>query len=636
MPTNDYKNRFIRRRPFTTQPRTPEKPKAKWVILPILWRGAKRMAMAIGFLVMISLFISIYTLSAMTPQGAAGLPKDIVLVLPFDQDLADVPDSGGFAAGFAAPPPSVYQITEAIEAAKDDPRVKGIVATLGSGALPLSHTEEIRAALKDFRTSGKFTHIYAPSYGEGGGGLGKYYMASAFETIWMQPMGVLSIPGINAEVPYLRGVLDTLGVTPQFYQRHEYKTAYESLTNTEMSPANRVMLTEMVSNLRDVLVRDIAQSRGMEPSSFEALVGKGLFTDDAALEAGLIDKLDYQDVLEDLLIEQATGQKPDDVEDENLPFVDVADYHADLMEHKHGLMGDEGKPKLAIVYVSGAIIQGEEDGGNSNGIAAADAIVPAIDEATRDEDVKAIILRVDSPGGSPTASESILRALDKAKAKGKPVIVSMGPTAASGGYWVAAKADAIFAHPTTITGSIGVLGGKVALENAWEKIGLNWGTVKWGQNAGIWSMNTPFSETEAAQINLMLDDVYESFLARVSEGRKMDVAAVDSIARGRVWTGEIAKQIGLVDQLGGLTDALDYAAKQSGLSGRSEALVEVYPKPLNAFEKLAKLLGAQERSVQVLAAQARLLEFLAPALESLALATGNPRDYGVYEPLRVR
>lgn len=624
-------NRSLPRRPVFSMPKPPEKPKGKWVILPYMWAGAKRMAMVLGFMVLLSSLISVYTLAALSPQGAAGLPENIVLVLPFDQDLADVPADAGFTGSFAPPPPSVYQIVESIEAAKDDPRVKGIVGIIGAGALPLAHTQEIRAALKLFRESGKFTHVYAPSYGEMGGGLGRYYMASSFENIWMQPMGVISIPGINAEVPYLRGLLDTLGVTPQFFQRHEYKTAYESMTNTEMSAENRQMLTEMVSNLRRVLVREIAADRGMEAGSFEALVGKGLFTGDAALKAGLIDKLDYEDVLADTVIEAATGQKADDVADDDLPFVDVAAYHADL-ENKR----DTDKPKIALVYASGAIIQSEADGGQG-GIAAADAIVPAIEDAMDDEAVKAIVLRVDSPGGSPTASESILRALDRAKGKGKPVIVSMGPTAASGGYWIASHADYIFAHPTTITGSIGVLGGKFDLRESWNILGINWNTIKWGENAGIWSMNTPFSESEAEQVNLMLDDVYDSFLARVSKGRKMEISAVDKIARGRVWTGEDAKRVGLVDELGGLNEALDFAAKKASLQNRSEALVEVFPKPLTPLEKLAKFFGGHETAVKALAAQARILETLAPATEALApFTTGNPADYGVYEPLRLR
>lgn len=628
--------RIPQRRANFVIPKPPEKPKRKWVILPYMWAGAKRMAMFLGFMIIISMLVSVYTLASLSPKGAGALPKDIVLILPFDEDLADVPAEGGFAAGFAPPPPSVYQIVESIEAAKTDERVKGIVATIGAGALPLAHTEEIRAALKDFRTSGKFTHVYAPSYGEMGGGLGRYYMASAFETIWMQPMGVISIPGINAEVPYVRGLLDTLGVNPQFYQRHEYKTAYESVTNTEMSPENRLMLTEMVSNLRTVLVRDIASDRGMDTGSFEALVGKGLFTGDAALQAGLIDKLDYEDVLSDLVIEAATGKNPDDVAEEDLPFVDVATYHEDLESKRHSLMGDGNKPKIALVYASGAIIQSEADGGRG-GIAAADAIVPAIQDAVDDENVSAIVLRIDSPGGSPTASESILRALDKAASKGKPVIVSMGPTAASGGYWIASHAEHIFAHPTTITGSIGVLGGKLDFRQTWDMIGLNWATVKWGQNAGIWSVNTPFSESEAAQVNLMLDDVYSAFLTRVSEGRKMEVSAVDSIARGRVWTGADALRVGLVDTLGGLNQALDFAAKKAGLQNRGEALVEVFPKPLTPLEKIARLFGGESSAVAALAAQAKLVEFLAPLMEALAPFTAsNPRDYGVYEPLRVR
>lgn len=629
MPLKYPKTRFIQRRPLfsSSVPKSVAKPKMKWRILPILWTSAKRMAMVLGFMVLLSSFISIWTLASLSSSGPADLPDSIVLTLPFGEGLSDVPEQAGFSS-FGPPPPSVYQILEAIEAAKDDPRVKSIVATLGEGGLALSHIEEIRTALKDFRESGKPTYIYAPSYGEAAGGLGRYYLASAFETIWMQPMGVVSIPGINAEVPYFRGVLDTLGISPQFFQRHEYKTAYESVTSTEMTPENREMLEDMVTNLRRVLVHDIAADRGMSEAAFEALVDKGLFTGPAALASRLIDKLDYEDVLSDNLIEHATGEKPEDVADEDLPFVDVAAYGAEL---EAGERPDSDAPKAALVYASGAIMQTE----GASGVAAADVLAPAILEAADDEAVTTIILRIDSPGGSPTASESILRALDKAKAKGKTIIVSMGPTAASGGYWIAAKADRIFALPTTITGSIGVLGGKLALEGMWDKVAINWDTVSWGRNAGIWSFNTPFSVSEAVQVNAMLDDVYESFLARVAEGRKMSVVDVDRIARGRVWTGEAALERGLVDELGGLIAALDFAAKEAGLESRADMTVEIFPKPLTPFEKLAKLLGSEGSAVKVLEKLPALVEFLSPLLEAISVATA-PQDYGVYERVRVK
>lgn len=649
MSSQNYKSRFIRRRPLfsTPLPRAVEKPQMKWVVLPILWQAAKRTAMAIGFMVLLSFAFTIWTLASLEDKGGSGyaaLPRDIVLVAPFADGLADQPQNAGFSAAFTPPAPGVYQIIEAIEAAKDDPRVKALVATMGDGSFALAHVEEIRKAVKNFRKSGKPAYIYAPSFGETGGGLGRYYLASAFGQIWMQPMGVISIPGVNAESPYLRGLLDDWGIKPQFFQRYEYKTAYESVNEKAMTPANREMLTDMVARLSTVLVKDIAADRGLKEAAIKAQIDKAVLTGDAALKARLIDRLDYEDVLEDKLVLDSTGKKREDLGDKDMPFVDIAAYSADVEKRrtgqKDGLLG-RGKPKVALVYAAGVIqqsSQGAAPGPGSlmgEGTAAADVLVPAIEDAADDDEVTAIVLRIDSPGGSPTASESILRALDKAKQKGKRIIVSMGPTAASGGYWIAAKADRIFALPTTITGSIGVLGGKLDMSGLWSKLNVNWDAVRWGENSTIWSFNHSFSESETVQVNAMLDDVYNAFLARVAEGRKMPVENVALIAKGRVWTGTAAFQNGLVDELGGLPQALDFAAKEAGLKSREDMAVEVFPKPLSPFEKLQKLLGGQEDGMKALAAQSRILSWLSPLFGDLAIARA-PQEYGVYAPLQVR
>lgn len=312
MSSHNYKSRFIRRRSLfsTPLPRAVEKPKMKWAVLPILWLAAKRTAMGIGFVVLFSFVFTLWTLASLEKgSGYAPLPRDIVLVLPFEDGLADQPQNAGFTGSFAPPAPGVYQIIEAIEAAKDDPRVKSLVATMGDGAFALAHVEEIRKAIKDFRASGKPAYIYAPSFGEAGGGLGRYYLASAFGEIWMQPLGVISIPGINAESPYLRGFLDDWGIKPQVLQRYEYKTAYESVNEKTMTPANREMLTDMVTRLSSVLVKDIAADRGLKEADIKAQIDRAVLTGPAALKARIIDKLDYEDVLEDKLIQDATGKK---------------------------------------------------------------------------------------------------------------------------------------------------------------------------------------------------------------------------------------------------------------------------------------------------------------------------------------
>lgn len=323
-------------------------------------------------------------------------------------------------------------------------------------------------------------------------------------------MGVVMIAGINAEQPFARETLDKMGITPQFFQRKEYKTAYESLTNESMSDANRETISVLVNDIRDRLVSEIAQDREISEERFTALVNQGLFTAPEALEAGLIDHMDYADVM----IEQVKELVSGDPQSEDVAFRSLESYiaHVGLRINEDGKINKETRTRktaggVALIYAIGAIVS--DAAGAPGSLAASDDIAPAILDAAADPNIKTIILRVDSPGGSPAASEAILRALDKAQMEGKYVVVSMGSTAASGGYWIAAHADQIFVSPTTITGSIGVVGGKFTLGGLWEKIGLNWEAVQWGENADMWSMNTPFDAQGSERMNAMLDNVYE-------------------------------------------------------------------------------------------------------------------------------
>ncbi len=269
-------------------------------------------------------------------------------------------------------------------------------------------------------------------------------------------------------------------------------------------------------------------------------------------------------------------------------------------------------------------------------MAAASDIAPAIFDAADDDTVGAIVLRIDSPGGSPVASESILRAIEKAKEKGKLVIVSMSTAAASGGYWVAAYADRIFTMPMTMTGSIGVLGGKVAVQGLSDKAGVTWDrSQRWGENAGIWSTVTPFSESEAERMNAMLDSVYAQFIARVAKGRGMDKAEVEKIAKGRVWSGKRAVELGLADELGGLDAALDFAAKAQGLESRKDLNITVTPKPPTPLEHLMELLGTQAALGPALEGLRHVMEKVEPLSAQLRIIE-NPADYMAFEPLQVR
>ena len=603
----------------------------KWRLLPILWLAIKRAATVLGFLVLINITVGILLTPLLLPQNAAApsLPNEMVLFMKFEGGLNDVPPAADFSDPFAPVPPTVREIVDALDAAREDDRVKGIIARMYQGNFALTHVTEIRAALKRFRESGKFAHIYSSSYGEGGG-LGRYYLASAFDEIWMQPLGVVTITGIGAEIPFFRETLDKIGAEPQFFKKQDYKTAYESITDKSISPQNKEMMQRLVRDIRNEILARVPEERGMSPQAFETLVNRGLFTAREAEQAKLITHADYGDVLLENVAEAVTGERDPDA----LEIVDIEGYINVTQDKGHGFM-NAGKPKVALVYAVGAIMPTSDGGGLGSGIAAADEIAPAIHEASKDEDVKAIVLRIDSPGGSPGASESILRAVEKAQERGKPVIVSMGQTAASGGYWIAAYADKIYALPTTLTGSIGVVGGKFAMQELFGKLGVNWERISWGKNANMWSVNTPFDESEAARMNAMLDNVYDSFVARVAKGRGMELAEVEKVAGGRVWTGRRALDAGLVDELGGLEDALDHAAFMFGAGTRENLNVVQFPKPKTPLERFLTLLGAQARVGQAVAVQERLLKAFEPAMDMLNVIQ-SPQNYSTYEPLKIQ
>ena len=616
-------------RPLFSSPQQAKRKRRKWVILPIMWMALKRTCMALGAAVLLSLTFTLIVTYQAVSEKAQPLPDQMVLYLEFEGGLSELPAPPNFSDPFAGYKPTLRELVAVIDKAALDERVEGIYARLKPGAYSYAQVQELRDALMRFRAFGKFAYIYAQSYGDINGGMSGYYLASAFEEIWMQPMGVVSITGLNFQAPYLRQVLDTIGVEPQFFQRKEYKTAYEALTNKEMSPQNREMMESLLSDIRAELKADIPTERGFSKTAFEKHVNYGLFTAQTAEDVKLISKAGYADTLVKNIKALVLG----DPESKTSLFVTVGGYLNDMKQRRaEKIMETLGpkKPKVALVYAVGAIMPTK----TGNGIAAADEIAPAIIAAAQDDTIQAIVLRVDSPGGSPTASESILRAVERAQDKGKLVIVTMGSTAASGGYWISAYADQIFVQPTTVTGSIGVLGGKVSLAKLSETLGINWQGVKWGENADLWSLLGPYSDIESARVNAMLDQVYDGFIERVARGRNMSPEQVDAIAGGRVWSGAQALEIGLADQLGGLTEALNYTAKQLDRKDKNDLAVIILPAPKTPFQQFLQLLGDSGAIFSNLKAQGELMNTLKPVMHELSVLR-DPNLYSVYEPLEL-
>ncbi|MGZ9097114.1 MAG: signal peptide peptidase SppA [Micavibrio sp.] len=546
----------------------------------------RRICIVLGAIVLLTAILAGVG-AAILEKEETGLPRQMVLTLRLDDGVIERAAEADFfnLQGFGSSRMSVHEIIEALDIARNDPAVRGLAFSIEGGSFGISHVQEIRSAVKRFRESGKPTYAYSPSYLEAGGTMGAYYLASAFEQIWMQPVGLVALPGFDAEMPFVLEGLNKIGVNPQFFQRKEYKSVMESFTRKDMSPENREMTSSLLADIASVLAADIAADRSLSLDAVYDAIDRGLHTDREALDAKLVDRLDYGDVLISHLRESLTG----DPENTDLKMVRLSHYNK-AVDRDPVL---DSMPVVGLIYAAGNIVADESGGGFSADVAAADKISDGITKAIRDSDIKVIVLRIDSPGGSPTASETIRRAVANAVERGKPVIVSMGGMAGSGGYWIATDATRIFALPSTLTGSIGVASGKADLSGLMEKIGVNWDGVQVGENADLWSMTGPFSQSGQERMNTMIDSTYDAFVERVAKGRKLSPEEVEKIARGRVWTGHQALEIGLVDELGGLGVALDYAARQIGAENRDGVEVVQLPHPKTPFERLFELMNIE-------------------------------------------
>lgn len=549
-----------------------------------IFRG---LSTAIGAMVLISMLAGMI-FGAIFQEQEEFVPEQMILTFRLHDGLEEIPAADGFFAGLGSLTErrlSVQEMIEAIDQAATDPRVKALSFSIEGGDFSIARVQELRAAIKRFRASGKPAYAFSPSYAEAGGGMGPYYLAAAFEQIWIQPVGFLTIMGFDAEMPFAAAALKKIGINPQFYQRKEYKSVMENIARENMSPENREMMTSILRDIMDGLVTDIAADRGMAPQAFRLAVDQGVFTDQEAVAAGLVDRIGHGDVLVSEVRKTLSGN-PDD---ENLKLYGLNRYFLNAMADTV----PENAPKIGFVHAVGNIVPRSDGGGMGDGIIAADKTASAILKGVKDEGIKAIVLRVDSPGGSPTASETIRRAVERALEKKKPVIVSMGAMAGSGGYWIVTDATRIFAQPATLTGSIGVASGKLEASGLMEKIGVNWDGVQIGRNADMNSIVKPFSEDGDKRMQVMMDSIYAAFTDRVARGRKLTPEKVEAIAKGRVWTGRQALGLGLVDELGGLDAALDYAAKQVGAENRNQVRLVELPRKRTPFDRIFELLNIE-------------------------------------------
>ncbi|QRK11172.1 signal peptide peptidase SppA [Archangium violaceum] len=505
-----------------------------------------------------------------------GVPEQVVLELELSEPLAEYVPEDSLAGAFGDEKLTVRDVVDALEKAGEDGRVKALVVKLDGAPGSTAVVQELRDAVKAFRAKGKKAVVYADTFGEGGGATGAYYLATAFDEIYIQPSGDVSVVGAAVETPFGRDMLAKLGVKPRMGKRYEYKAAVNSYTEQTYTEAHREETERFLTSLFGQVVKGVAEGRKLSEEQVKAAIDAAPLLGKEALEAKLVDGLLYRDeVYEKVKEEAGKGAR--------LLYVEK------YLE-RAGRPNTRG-PVVALIYGAGGISRGRSHTNPMTGevTMGSETVAAALRKATDDERVKAILFRVDSPGGSYVASDTVRREVQRAKEKGKPVIVSMGTYAASGGYFVSMDADKIVAQPGTLTGSIGVYSGKLVTADFWEKLGVNWETLAVGKNAAMYSTDLDFTPEQLAKHESSLDRVYEDFTAKAAEGRKMPVEKLREVAKGRVWTGEDAKEKGLVDELGGFPVALKLAKEAAKVEG--PVRVEEFPRKKGAAEVLAELLG---------------------------------------------
>jgi protease IV len=525
---------------------------------------------AIGFLTVLLALAGVLLIGGLRPK-VTPLADNIILSIDLTHGLAEGAHEDRLLRLLVGSEATLRDVLDAIETASGDPRVKGLVARVGEDGLGLGKIQELRDAIAAFRAKGKFALAFADSFGEFGPGTRPYYLATAFDEIWLQPMGNVGLIGLYAEVPFFKGTLDLLGIATQFDHREEFKTAMNSLTETKMTPPHREEVDALLASVSGQIIHGIADARKLLEADVRGAIDRGPLLAEEARQAKLVDRLGYRDQV----TAEAHSRAGSGAELTSLTtYLDHAG-----RPHRDG-------STIAVIYGTGLIQRNASSAnplGESN-VMAANEITRAFRAAVRDAAVRAIIFRIDSPGGSVVASESIWREVVFARERGKPVIVSMGDVAGSGGYYIAAPADKIVAEPATLTGSIGVLAGKFVVSDLFQKLGLSTDSAQIGANAAMFSSTSEFSARAHSRLEAFLDETYKGFKNHVASGRRMTQEEVEDVAKGRVWSGEDAKARGLVDELGGRAVALRLAKEAARLAPDAAVKLTVFPREKETFE----------------------------------------------------
>lgn len=556
-------------------------------------RGRK-LALIIAGTLLVLLVVGVIVIALLVNAVRGSKPtiaSNSVLVLRIEGDLPDFVPNDPLAEAFGGKSDSLTSLLWQIRKAKVDKRISGLLLDVRMSGLGWGRSEELRDAIIDFRASGKPAYAYM-EYGANK----EYFIATACEKVYVSPPGDLYINGLAAEVMFFRGSLDKLGVYPDFYQIGQYKNAPDQYTRKNMSDAHKEVLNSMLDDLFNHFVTAIATARKKSPEEIKTIIDNAPISSKQAKEAGLIDDAMYEDQVRNEL-KKRLGYKDIDT----LKLTSGSDYR-EVDPDELGLNNGE---KIAIVYASGAI-----GGGSSNNspygeqTVGSETMIKAINDAAADKDIKAIVIRVDSPGGSSYASDVIWHAIENAKAK-KPVVISMGDVAASGGYYIACNANKIIAEPSTITGSIGVFAGKPVLKGFYDWIGVSNEYVMRGKNAGLFRETEKFTDDERKKFEEMVNSTYyDEFIPKVAVGRNRDKEYIHSIAQGRVWMGDQAKEKGLVDEFGGLEKAIDEAKILAKLPPDKDVHRVIFPAPRTFLQQFFNR-GGDDAAAQSKLAQQR-------------------------------
>jgi len=534
----------------------------------------------LGALILVA-FLGIAVLWAALRKGEPTIRDNSVLTLRVAGSLPDYTPDDPFKKYFGGPDQSLTGLVMQFKKAKVDKRIKGILLDVNMSGVGWGKAEEIRDAITDFRTSGKPVYAYIEF------GLNKeYYIATACDKIIVPPPGELFINGLAADVMFFRGSLDKLGIYPDIFQIGEYKTAGNMFTQKKMTDPHKKYIDELLDDLYGRYVNAIAQARKKTPDEVKALIDNAPYNAEKAKEAGLIDEAMYRDDVEKQF-KKLFGYKDTD------PFMAVrGSEYRDVSPESLGLNKGE---RIAVIYASGEIGSGSSENSPSGDQSiGSDTLAKALNDAAADKTIKAVVLRVDSPGGSGLASDIIWRAVETTNQK-KPVVVSMSDVAASGGYYISASAAKIIAQPSTITGSIGVLAGKPVMRGFYDWLGISNEYVLRGKNAGMFRETEKFSDEERAKFEDWIKTTYyRDFVPKVAKGRNRDEQYIDSIARGRVWTGQQAKDRGLVDEFGGLDKAIEVAKQLAKIPADKGVERVILPYPTTFLQEL--LSGGGENS----------------------------------------